>query len=740
MLAQPHTRQHLHLPSSHQLSSFDELSQQSAQTLFNQKLLHDYLEQQQTYANPVVIDSDLSADTNPFMTGAYDFSNPAIRIQQSTPTPQLSSSSFEPSSMLTTHNATGSGLDGWNTNTYTNNVQNNNQTLQTPRTSRTHQRAPSSSSIASNGSHYQTAPGYSYVAQSENLPSSSAPKVDSSYAADGASGPFSNHLPTPTHTPIQESFMNNNNYTNYNSNTMAAHLSMRQALLDQNAAEEEAPSFTNSARHSVSSYGHDSPATPHTAHGEDFDDRYKMPPSGETLPHKVDSWLFDEFLAYGDESDMRQQAVMPKFERTYTDAALDTFYDPSNMVPQSQPAAQAKPAPNTSLLSPYRSNNANDIVQRRLQAAQNARSQSPSSSVSRGVSPFRHNSPFRQPTTGYNSPCVRVSNTAAEAREQNIEADAAYALKPNVASSEEAQPKTISPKDALLDYREADEDSKMPLFPESGASEYGTQYSSGDQYRNATQSTFDTTTPAQDYRRDSWSTPQFSPSFATSTAASQSSTYSFAPPSMPGNLHGLQYSNPAVSHYRSTPTSMPSASDPPPDFPAHLTSMESSASEAEPLGSQNSQSQAERLQKPASSAADSGTYTCTYHGCTQRFETPQKLQKHKREGHRSTATATVGSSMTSAALLERNSQAGPHKCERINPTTGKPCNTIFSRPYDLTRHEDTIHNARKQKVRCALCVEDKTFSRNDALTRHMRVVHPEIDFPGKHRRRGGNHD
>ncbi|XTI86071.1 hypothetical protein V2W45_1192783, partial [Cenococcum geophilum] len=57
----------------------------------------------------------------------------------------------------------------------------------------------------------------------------------------------------------------------------------------------------------------------------------------------------------------------------------------------------------------------------------------------------------------------------------------------------------------------------------------------------------------------------------------------------------------------------------------------------------------------------------------------------------------------------------------------------------LTRHEDTIHNARKQKVRCALCIEEKTFSRNDALTRHTRVVHSEADFPGKHRRRGGNH-
>jgi len=89
--------------------------------------------------------------------------------------------------------------------------------------------------------------------------------------------------------------------------------------------------------------------------------------------------------------------------------------------------------------------------------------------------------------------------------------------------------------------------------------------------------------------------------------------------------------------------------------------------------------------------------------------------------------------MTSAAL--RNSQAGPHKCERINPSTGKPCNVVFSRPYDLTRHEDTIHNGLKKKTRCQYCTEEKTFSRNDALTRHMRVVHPEIDFGGKTRRR-----
>jgi uncharacterized Zn-finger protein len=91
--------------------------------------------------------------------------------------------------------------------------------------------------------------------------------------------------------------------------------------------------------------------------------------------------------------------------------------------------------------------------------------------------------------------------------------------------------------------------------------------------------------------------------------------------------------------------------------------------------------------------------------------------------------------MTSAAILARNSQAGPHKCTRINPSTNKPCNTIFSRPYDLTRHEDTIHNGRKQKVRCPMCREEKTFSRNDALTRHMRVVHPEVENFGKRGKR-----
>jgi hypothetical protein len=676
MLAQSTRRQHIAQqsipspPSSHLAypQAPQQFAAQQQQQIYDQKLLHDYLEsQQQTFGN-----QSASNAPNPYMTTAYtDFANPAIRIQQSTPTPQLSQNGFAQSSMLST-NSNGSGFDSWNYG----NVQ--SQSLQTPshNQSRGHQRASSSSSVGSSASQYQSvgpAANYQYVMTAQE---------DSSFVADRLSRGFSNHLPTPTHTPTQESFMNANNFNNYSAatsmdQTMSAHMSMKQALMEQG---DDVPDFAHSARQSVSSYGHDSPATPHTTHGDEMD--FKMP------------------------ADTRQHTV-PKFERTYTDIAADNFYDP-NAVAQS--IAQTKPA-QSSLLSPYRTN-ANESVQRALQAAQYARSQSPSSNASRGDSPFRKSSPYRQPSHSFNSPMV---GTAAAAREQNRTADAAYAMKPQMPSSQESEPKTISPKDALLDYREADEDSKVSLFPDGGANEYDGQYGSGEQFRTATQSSFDTPS-SQSYQRESWATPQFTTNFSGSTAPSLPSTasFNFVAPSIQNNMPSLPLST--TSQYRSAPTNM-STVDQTPEFPAHLTSMESSASEAEPSNSQSSEL---FLHKPTSSDAASGTYSCTYHGCSQRFETPQKLQKHKREGHRN---ANLGTTMTSAAILERNSQAGPHKCERINPTTGKPCNTVFSRPYDLTRHEDTIHNGRKQKVRCALCVEEKTFSRNDALTRHMVSQH-----------------
>jgi hypothetical protein len=136
--------------------------------------------------------------------------------------------------------------------------------------------------------------------------------------------------------------------------------------------------------------------------------------------------------------------------------------------------------------------------------------------------------------------------------------------------------------------------------------------------------------------------------------------------------------------------------------------------------------------KLASTGADSGPYTCTYCGCSFRFQTPRLLKKHKRECHRKTSDpGALRANIFSMAPSFLNTQAGPHRCGRINPGTAKPCNTVFSRPYDLTRHEDTIHNPHTKKVRCNLCTEEKIFSRADALTRHYRVCHPDTEVPSE---------
>ena len=74
--------------------------------------------------------------------------------------------------------------------------------------------------------------------------------------------------------------------------------------------------------------------------------------------------------------------------------------------------------------------------------------------------------------------------------------------------------------------------------------------------------------------------------------------------------------------------------------------------------------------------------------------------------------------------------------KRIRPLGSYMCGSALGssttpiRP-DPTRHEDTTHNACKQIVRCVLYVDEKTFSRNDGLTRRLRVMHPEVSFTGQ---------
>ncbi|HET6344660.1 MAG TPA: C2H2-type zinc finger protein [Myxococcota bacterium] len=50
----------------------------------------------------------------------------------------------------------------------------------------------------------------------------------------------------------------------------------------------------------------------------------------------------------------------------------------------------------------------------------------------------------------------------------------------------------------------------------------------------------------------------------------------------------------------------------------------------------------------------------------------------------------------------------------------------FSRPYDLTRHINTVHG---QPLQCLFC--ERAFRRHDARLRHMRARHADREFAGK---------
>lgn len=664
----------------------------------------------------------LSPRSSPYMTISPS-QHPPIRVQSSIPKSCRSHAYLQnPPPMQAGYSASGTHWD------YPDNylLAPQYQQQQPAPAYRSHKRFSSGSSVGSVGpdSPYTQTTAYPYIVDSDTG-NGSSPHLE---AFDGTYS--SGHYPKVSQGASYYSYddfqqpLNNFNTSTYNADSlMAAQSALKQSLTGQNGSE--VAGGTSSSR---------------MPYGDGYDER-----------------------------SIENRSNVPKFSRTLTDAYADELFEPplpAQPNPALSQARQTGSQGQPSLLSPY-----SGVFSERLQEATHdhisQRSISPASNLSRGKSPFREGSEFA--SDGYStaasnahSPATRL-NSAAQMREQaKAESDAIALAQHQPRPDDLVTPKTISPKEVTLDYNETEEDAKMPLFPQETLQKRSKQPNQANikQEREEPSSLI--------------ANRQFTSTYPAASSVTQSgSNHAFMPPAMPSS-NQLPQQYPFLARRQS---SIRSTSDIAPEFPAHLNSMESTKSDGSQTEnklfhglpssaessqqSQQSPSSPSLLQRPQHTAADSGTYTCTAPSCCLRFDTAAKLHKHRRDMHRqpspprtpntpitpyaptsSTQTptsATFPQSATSASSssVNRNNQAGPHKCERINPSTGKPCNTIFSRSYDLTRHEDTIHNNRKQKVRCQLCTEDKTFSRNDALTRHMRVVHPDVDFPGKTRRRGG---
>lgn len=531
---------------------------------------------------------------------------------------------------------------------------------------------------------------------------------------------------TPTDTPSHENFLLPLDYTNccQSKDNLSFMMANNDGFLKSSGGNElmSAPDFHSqgSSRPSITTVAsHDSPSTPPS---------YENSKQQSGMTFTVDSWLNDCLLSSDSTAHRSATHQIPKLARTITDSYTDELFHPSYSSTVSVPSTT--PALTRTVATP-----GEVAITRALQAANSSHLDDSSKLTPRERSPFQPGSPLA-PTSGP-YPRNNFLGTAQRMREEQKAKADALAMQEQMQfdrNEDQGTPKTISPKDVDLVYHESEEDASNPLFsprqPENVIMDYRqhsmpTQEPSELEHISLSQQSCGSMATT---RRESSSAHS-----TNSQSTSKQEPFNFATPAASSNVRQVPQQYPFIPTSQRQTSNMSNQSGMSNDFPPNLASMESSSDYS---------SEHEGPQKPPKTLANSGTYTCTYHGCTLRFETPAMLQKHKREGHRnsismiSSTGGANGGSMTSVAQ-KLNSQSGPHRCEQKNPSTGKACNTVFSRPYDLTRHEDTIHNGKKQKLRCKYCTEEKTFSRNDALTRHLRVVHPEIPVAnGKGRRRG----
>jgi len=391
----------------------------------------------------------------------------------------------------------------------------------------------------------------------------------------------------------------------------------------------------------------------------------------------------------------------PKLMRTVSDAEQDELFNPG-IAPGTAAHTQPERIADTK----------NSQLPTLLQQAQSqhlARSDPGKPVVMvRGHSPFRANSPFHPARTQQEiipSPTrttaflgVGAYTTARSQREKDIEREAEALRQQLHKEYEELQqtPNTISPKDAYIEYAEAEDSNDAQ----------GARFTSCQNDDAFSQHSIKNESDGGSYHGDDDTEQGYDNSLAAGSRRSSDDV-------------NMDYGLP-IYHQHSDHQEQQQFGDHHqhhlnvPDYGWGDDSSSQGNSDVSHHSDPNYGLNSSPLHKPADTMANDGAYSCTVLGCSLRFSTASKMSKHRREAHRN--NTPLGRDAPIKSLLQ-----GPSRCERTNPTTGKPCNTIFSRPYDLTRHEDTIHNTARQKVRCEICNDEKTFSRFDALTRHKKV-------------------
>lgn len=154
------------------------------------------------------------------------------------------------------------------------------------------------------------------------------------------------------------------------------------------------------------------------------------------------------------------------------------------------------------------------------------------------------------------------------------------------------------------------------------------------------------------------------------------------------------------------------------------------------LGDQYTTAPSSNLVSRESTPADGAKLTSsrTASQTSTPLPVPNRKKKYPSRRKSSNATPQVPTIKKRTSPVPFTTASGNlqevHTCQLMNPITSEPCSKKFSRPYDLIRHQKTIHASKKKVFRCVFCIQQqgaegyqKTFSRGDALSRHIKVKH-----------------
>ena len=334
---------------------------------------------------------------------------------------------------------------------------------------------------------------------------------------------------------------------------------------------------------------------------------------------------------------------VPKFERTYTDALEDELFDESSSNPSQsgrQTAMPRHPTPNLSYPRMTRFTNPVYADKSSRSSSQNGQPQTPRQHPNTPAPnvTYQSNQP-NQPNDGYYHPLAnqqdsqRLSSTAVAASVRRLHV-------PNRT--------TVSPREAFLDFPDNADFREKTLFSKS-ASPYS-QTQEGQEM-------------PQYHERDS------SPSLNDEVNINEPKQEAHIPVA-PGALYPV--SNQRTSaHSLSVPVSSRSTSASTPHSGILSGDMSgesgvSSDSEYDP-----SATSARRTSRSSGRSFSIGkAFACV--DCGKRFDKSQNLQTHRRNLH--------GRGTGPPSLSQQKFSGAAHRCDWMDPITGKMCDTVFSRP------------------------------------------------------------